>query len=69
MGAPWIRPIEDKPIECDAINEALRYPARYEMRRAAGQAEIDALFARHNARVRAAQEARWAAEEAEVARG
>ncbi|MEH3121203.1 MAG: hypothetical protein PGN16_04350 [Sphingomonas phyllosphaerae] len=64
MSAPWIRPIDPTPIDCTEINEALRYPARYEARRAAAQAEIDALFSEHNARVRAEQEARWAAEEA-----
>jgi len=63
MSAPWIRPIDPAPIDCTEINEALRYPARYEARRAAGQAEIDALFVAHNARVRAAQEERWSLEE------
>lgn len=64
MSAPWIRPVDPTPIDCTEINEALRYPARYAARRAAGQAEIDALFTEHNARVWAEMEARWAAEEA-----
>lgn len=50
-------------IDCTEINEALRYPERYEARRVAGQAEIDALFAAHNARVWAEMERRWAEEE------
>ena len=47
----------------EEIQAYWRDPRPFEAARKQGQAEIDALFAEHNARVRAKQEARWAKEE------
>ena len=40
-----------------------RDPTPFEAEQVAGQAQINALFAPHEARIRAQMEARWAAEE------
>lgn len=53
----------DMPPRFAAVHRAVTDPDWYERQRREGQAKIDALFAAHTARVRAQQEARWAAEE------
>lgn len=62
---PWLAFREERPIATDAIVWALANPAAYEAERAAGQAKINALFAAHDARSLAAQQARWDEEEGE----
>lgn len=52
------------PLFVPDLQEYWRDPMPFEIERQEGQARIDALFAKHDAMVRAAQEARWAAEEA-----
>lgn len=72
MNAPLIgREVVDAYAERWSAPELEAYwrdPAPFEAERARQRAIYDAALAPHRARVRAAQEARWAAEEAEVAR-
>ena len=46
-----------------------RDPAPFEAEKAAGQAQVNALFAEHEAKCRADREARWAADEAAANQG
>jgi hypothetical protein len=48
----------------DTLEAYWRDPAPFEAERVEGQAQINALFAPHEARIRAQMEAMWAAEEA-----
>ena len=58
--------INGEPLKVPALEAYWRDPQPFEAERVRGQAAIDALFEDHRARVRAEQEARWAAEEAEA---
>lgn len=51
------------PLYVPTLEAYWRDPAPFEAERAREQAKIDALFAKHDARVRAEQERRWAQEE------
>lgn len=61
----WSRIDMDAPIDCTAINLALWNTPEYRAERDAWYAFTRDLFADHDARERAKQQARWAAEEAE----
>ncbi|MFE8106941.1 hypothetical protein [Sphingomonas melonis] len=55
--------------EFSTIEEYWRNPAPFEAAKVAGQAQVNALFADHEAKCRAEREARWAAEEAAASQG
>lgn len=51
------------PLYVPTLEQYWRDPRPFEAERAREQAKMDALFAEHDARVRAEQERRWAQEE------
>ncbi|RYF11403.1 MAG: hypothetical protein EOO77_19450 [Oxalobacteraceae bacterium] len=56
--------IDDEPLSVPTLEMYWKNPAPFEAEKVEGQAQINALFAPHEARIRAQMEAMWAAEEA-----